>query len=331
MSADYDQAVTEQKIYFSSEGVTLSGTLTFPSRQDRYPALILLSGSGPETRDFYGKMPFAKSLSHHFCGLGFAVFRYDDRGVGDSEGDYWTTTVIDHATDALGALQALSNHPNVDPRRIGMLGHSFGTIVGISAASKSTDVRFLVLLAAPALDGVTFQVEQLVFQGKKAGLGESEIEEQRKLLTLVFESVRDGGDYDDVTQALRSGQKGHFSAESVESTIEALRQRFPPPNPWVRSFLKQKPAETVKTLAIPVLAVYGELDHQAPAQLNSQAMRAIKRANSKLDLTVVIWPRANHAFQAANTGGREEWSSLALQFAPDLLPFLGDWVVRHVS
>src|SRR5512137_282753 len=108
----------------------LDGTLTLPEGAGPFPAVILITGSGPQNRDeeIFGHKPFLV-LADHLSRRGIAVLRYDDRGVGKSTGNLATATSEDLAGDAWAAWQMLSARPEIDPKRIGLLGHSEGGLI----------------------------------------------------------------------------------------------------------------------------------------------------------------------------------------------------------
>lgn len=121
---------SEEEVTFANGAVTLSGTLTVPAARQLHPAVILISGSGPQDRDesvpsVPGYLPF-RWIADHLGRHGFAVLRYDDRGTAKSTGEHSVATSLDLAGDAEAALGYLVSRRNVDASRIGMLGHSEG-------------------------------------------------------------------------------------------------------------------------------------------------------------------------------------------------------------
>lgn len=131
--------------------VTLSGTLTVPQGPGPFPAVVLITGSGPQNRDeeVAGFRVFGV-LADHLTRNGIAVFRHDDRGVGQSTGRLAASTTADFADDALVGVTRLAAMPEIDPARIGLIGHSEGGAVAAIAAAKSSAVKFIVMLAGPA-------------------------------------------------------------------------------------------------------------------------------------------------------------------------------------
>ncbi len=120
-------------------GVALAGTLTLPAgAAGRVPAVLLLTGSGPQDRDesvlaLPGWRPF-RQVADTLGRRGIAVLRLDDRGVGGSGGSAAATTLAESAEDARAALAFLRARPEVDPARVGIVGHSEGGYVASMAA-----------------------------------------------------------------------------------------------------------------------------------------------------------------------------------------------------
>ena len=148
----YPYRVEEVTFENTKAGLTLAGTLTLPEKGDHYPVVVLISGSGPQNRDeeMLGHKPFLV-LADYLTRQGIGVLRFDDRGVGQSTGNFETATTLDFADDVEAAVRFLKNDRNV--RNIGLIGHSEGGMVAPLVASRSGDVSFIVLLAGPGLRG----------------------------------------------------------------------------------------------------------------------------------------------------------------------------------
>lgn len=129
----------------------LEGELTMPYGDGPFSAAVLITGSGPQDRNesVAGHKPFLV-LSDHLTRSGYAVLRYDDRGVGQSSGDYSVATAKDFAADAAAVFSWLQRHPKINPSRIGFIGHSEGGYIAPLAANSAHDVAFMVFLAGPA-------------------------------------------------------------------------------------------------------------------------------------------------------------------------------------
>src|SRR5262245_8010092 len=144
----------EQEIAVTIGPIRLAGTLTLPAGTGPFPFVVMITGSGPQNRDedIFGFKVF-QVLADRLARNGVAGYRYDDRGVGGSTGNVANATTQDFASDALAALVALKGRPEIDARRMGLLGHSEGATAAAIAASRSSDVSFAILIAPPALRG----------------------------------------------------------------------------------------------------------------------------------------------------------------------------------
>mgnify|MGYP003645058677 CR=1 FL=1 len=134
--------------------ILLAGTLTMPEKEGTYPAVVLISGSGPQNRDaeLMGHKPFLV-LSDYLTKKGIAVLRFDDRGTAASTGNFASATSVDFATDVASAVQYLQSRPEIDKSKIGLIGHSEGGIIAPMVAGGSDDIDFLVLLAGTGIRG----------------------------------------------------------------------------------------------------------------------------------------------------------------------------------
>src|SRR4030066_1104390 len=131
----------EEVVYENKEAeITLTGTLTLPSEQDSFPAVLLITGSGPQDRNeaIAGHRPFLV-LADYLTRQGITVLRVDDRGVGESTGDFSQATSGDFASDVLAGIEYLKARKEINPKKIGLVGHSEGGIIAPMVAAKSSD------------------------------------------------------------------------------------------------------------------------------------------------------------------------------------------------
>jgi pimeloyl-ACP methyl ester carboxylesterase len=154
--------VSEDVTFASSDGrVVLAGTLTLPDGAGPHPAAVLVSGSGPQNRDeeVFGHRPFLV-LADYLARRGVAVLRYDDRGFGESTGDFTTATSENFARDAEAGLRYLLTRNEINPAALGIIGHSEGGLVAQVVASRSSNVAWIVMLAGPGVRGDSLLVMQ---------------------------------------------------------------------------------------------------------------------------------------------------------------------------
>jgi pimeloyl-ACP methyl ester carboxylesterase len=328
----------------SGEGIELAGTLTLPEGPGPHPAIVLMSGSGAQDRDeslrpISALKPFAV-IADALTRAGVAVLRYDDRGVGGSTGDYAAATVEELAADGAAALDYLRTREEIDTERIGVLGHSEGGLYTAMLAARDPAIAFVVAMATPVADGVSLIVEQRAAILRAAGGSEEEVAQDREFAARAMPLARDGdregfvaaardyfsGLYERLTeeeQAL-AGDREAF----LERQVKALDRLL---SDYARSLLAYDPAPDWAEVGVPVLGLYGANDVQVVLDQNEPALREALERGGGTNLTVVVFPDANHLFQASETGSVTEYSTLAPEFTADFLPTLVGWVSDQVG
>lgn len=308
-----------------ADGVVLAGTLTLPPGDGAFPAAILISGSGPQDRDetLFGHKPFlviADYLTRH----GIAVLRYDDRGVGESGGDFANATSADFASDARAAAAFLRRRPGIRADAVGFIGHSEGGLVGGLAAGEDPHIAYLVLLAGPGLPGIEILQAQNRFLLESQGRSEAEIARLQALNARILKAVAAAPD----AGAARVAAGAILTAETrtalglTDAASEKLVAQLA--SPWFRYFLRTDPAAILASIDSPVLALNGALDRQVPAAAN---LAAIARALSRNgDVTAQALPGLNHLFQHARTGVPAEYAGIEETFAGQALALIADWI-----
>ncbi|GAI74447.1 unnamed protein product, partial [marine sediment metagenome] len=174
--------IEEEVAYENKDvGITLAGTLTLPSGDAPSPVVLLISGSGPQDRDgtIYGHHPFLV-LADYLTRQGIAVLRVDDRGVGESTGDFSNATSEDFASDVLAGIEYLKTRKEINPEKIGLVGHSEGGLIAPIVAVKSPDVAFIVLMAGPGLTGEEILYLQGALISRAMGVSEEDIIKKRQ-------------------------------------------------------------------------------------------------------------------------------------------------------
>jgi len=321
-----------QEVNFSNGEISLAGTLTHPSSQRPHPAVILLTGSGPQTRDedIFGFSVFA-TLADTLTRSGMAVLRFDDRGVGGSTGSLSEATTRDYASDALAAFTFLSTHPAIDKTKIGILGHSEGGAAACFAAAREPAVAFLVLMAGPSVPGDRLILDQIETLGRQAGMPAAEIQDNMSLQRRVYDVLRSDIGWDSLRLLLaRHIQRRSPGADSlvrlqVEGQIRVMRSR------WFRSFIDLDPATALREVFVPILALLGEKDMQVPPATNRAVFEALREKEGRKNLTVVVIPGANHLFQNAGTRHPGEYAVLKKEFSGEFIGALISWVAKHAG
>jgi uncharacterized protein len=321
----YPYRVEEVRYQNERAGVTRAGTLTLPTSAQPVPAVLLLSGSGPQDRDesLAGHRPFLV-LADHLTRQGIAVLRVDDRGVDGSTGDR-SPTLADQADDAVAGVAFLSSRPEIDAKRIGLIGHSEGGVVAPLAATKSP-VAFLVLLAGTGVPGEQVLYTQAAALARAAGAAEARIQQQRAQMERLFTVLKTTPDRAAAEAGLRA-----ILAPPTPDGSEAARVRIDGQvrallEPWYRALLVHDPRPVLRAVTVPVLAINGEHDLQVSAAENLAGIEEQLRAGGNKDVTVRTLPGLNHLFQTSATGAVSEYSRIEETFAPAALTLVSEWI-----
>ena len=199
----------EKEVSFEAGDVHLEGTLTLPEGTGPFPAVVMITGSGPQNRDeeLLG-FPVFRVIADHLTRRGIAVLRYDDRGVGGSTGSVARSTTSDFADDALAGIARLMERADIDPGRIGLVGHSEGAAVASLAASRSDAVRFAVLLAGTSVPGAEVMYEQSAAIARAAGASEEQIAWTADFQRRLFAAMETSEDLEPYREELG----GHLAA-----------------------------------------------------------------------------------------------------------------------
>jgi pimeloyl-ACP methyl ester carboxylesterase len=299
----------------------LACTLTKPRGPGPFAAVVLITGSGPQNRDeaIAGHRPFlvlADAITRH----GIAVLRCDDRGVGGSGGVFETATTFDFVEDALAELAVLRARSDVDPARVGLAGHSEGALIAPIAAVRSTDVKFVVLLAPPAVQGDQTLHLQSAAILKANGASDAQIAAAKAVNREAFAIVAAAPDGAIAAEKLRAR-----AAALPKAARDALEQQMKQlTSPWLHTFLTLDPRGFLRKLRVPVLAVFGERDVQVLADPNLPELRRALRDNP--DVTVRPMPGLNHLFQTCKTGLPDEYARIDETMSPAVLTLVTEWL-----
>ncbi len=326
----------------AAAGIILAGTLTLPKTTNPVPAVVLVSGSGPQDRDetIMGHRPF-RVLADFLTREGIAVLRFDDRGVGKSGGDFKTATMEDFVGDVLAGIEYLKTRKEIDTHRIGVIGHSEGGWIAPEIAVRSKNVAFIILMAAPGIPG-----EELLIQQSKAimlasGMDPALIDKGTKSTQNMFEVIKSESDNKLAEEKLR--QLHHTFWESLsEGEKEAYRNfggsdelfeaRLPILlSPWFRELLTYDPFPYLEKITCPVLAINGDKDLQVPSGPNLSRIEAALKKGGNSHYVVRELAGVNHLFQTAETGLPAEYAKIEETISPLALKIIGNWINRNVA
>jgi pimeloyl-ACP methyl ester carboxylesterase len=266
------------------------------------------------------------------------VLRVDDRGVGGSTGNTAKSTSDDFAGDVRAGLAFLKTRPEIDPKRLGLIGHSEGGIIAPMVATRSPDIAFIVLMAGTGLPGE----EILYLQGqsilKAMGADEKALKQQLDVQKRLFEIVRTETDEKAIEAKSREAVKKLIESlpedlRKEQAGIEALidSQLAMIRTPWFRYFLTYDPRPTLAKVRCPVLALIGEKDLQVPPKENLAQIESTLKTAGNPRVTVKVLPGLNHLFQTCKTGAPAEYAQIEETIAPEALAAIGDWILLFKS
>lgn len=312
-----------------ANGIQLAGTLTLPEKEKNFPAVVLISGSGAQDRDetIMEHRPFWV-IADYLTRRGIAVLRFDDRGTAKSGGDFQGATSADFATDVEAAVQFLKSRKEIDARKIGLIGHSEGGIVAPMVSAKDKSIGFIVLMAAPGYSGADILLMQTNAIGSASGMTDEQLkaaaELNKKIYAYAMSSNKDSSTKQEIIRELMLHLPQNLTEKQKENMANAQVEQLM--SPWMQYFLKKDPAEDLKKVKCPVLALSGSKDLQVPAEKNIVAIQKALKEGGNGNLTTKVFPGLNHLFQHADTGLPAEYHQIEETMAPEALEYMAEWI-----
>lgn len=303
-----------EEIRFWNGDVLLSGTLYLPPGPPPHPAVVLLHGDGPETREGY------RFLARLFARRGVAALVYDKRGTGASSGDWRRARFEGLAGDALAGVSLLKRRDDIRPDRIGLWGGSQGGWIATLAAARAADVAFLIIKAGPATTPARKAASTSLARVRSAGYPEEVLDRVRALMELQFEVLRSGRGWERLAEAV-----GQVKDQSWFPHVAVMRH-----SRWNSSWMHYgpdidfDPAPIYERLSIPVLFLLGERDQEVPVNETVAVLDRIQREFGR-DITVRVFPGADHQIELPR------WVRFRPRFAPGYLETTLGWTLQHVN
>ncbi len=323
--------------------VHLAGTLTYPKSGGKFPVAILISGSGQQDRDetIMGHKPFAV-IADRLTKLGFAVLRVDDRGTGKSTGEVSKASSADFSKDVNTSIEYLKSRKEIDPKKIGLIGHSEGGLIAPIVAAERNDIDFMILLAGPGIKGSTLlaeQGEQLILQ---YGVSKEAVQNYLPLYKKFIQLSAEGNDSATLARKGRLAFAtwkqnsnpdlvkaiGFTDEESTEAILENLISGFA--QPWMQFFLASDATLWLEKTAAKVLALNGEKDIQVLANSNTEGIKKALKKSKSPSYEVKILPGLNHLFQKCTLCTVNEYGMLDETFSETALDEMAKWLQKNV-
>jgi len=304
--ADPAAALEEREITIPNGAVMLAGTLILPRTGSSLPAVVFLHGSGGEGR--WASRFLATQLATH----GIAALIFDKRGVGRSTGDWRHASIEDLASDGAAAVARLLGEPRIDSRRIGIHGHSQGGTLAPLVAARSGHVAFVIGSAAAGVPTDSTEIYSILNSVLPQATTAADSASAREYVGEVVAAAYHG--------------RPRARADSLAAALHDRPWFFAPPpadNPyWAFSadLGRYRPLEWWARVRVPVLLVYGAADQRVPPGESAARITAALRRAGNRDVTVRIFPGADHTFRLQPGPGG--WPVTAPGYVSTLLDWL---------
>jgi pimeloyl-ACP methyl ester carboxylesterase len=335
----------EEIFFTSTDNITIAGTLTLPNCIIPNAAVFLIAGMGQTDRDYTSsqrKKPYL-ILAEYLAARGIAVLRTDKRGVGRSTGTFDVTLTSDElAADVVAGIKFLKAHGEINPKKIGLVGHSEGGLIAAMVAAESKDVAFVVLLSPAIATTIDAVVSNTVLQLKADGASEEVIAYNTKINCEILRIIARVADAEDAVLPTIASFKKYWQALPLPLANEISRQFFALNaanalrrikffnSPWYRRFFTYNPALWFAKITIPVLAIGGELDWITSPDLAFPIISTGLTKAHNQDFELARLPRLNHSLQTCVTGAFNEYATIEEPIALVVLEKIATWFLARI-
>ena len=325
--------IEEVRFLNSKDSVALAGTFTYPKTKGKFPAVVLVSGSGPQDRneEMMEHKPFWV-IADYLSNLGYGVLRYDDRGTHLSEGKFQNATTFDFANDAQAAVQFLMKDERVRSDQIVVMGHSEGGMIANILGSRMPQLSGIVSLAGTAIRGDSILKIQTRLIAQSKGEKGRELELSTAYNDAIWDAAVASKNIKSFEAELASISKifmkkfrkeKFIKKKEKAEIIEAVKGMVL--NPWMYEFIRYSPSNDIKNIKSNVLVLIGSKDIQVTSKENIEGYKNLLPKNRKLH-TVKELKGLNHLFQKCNLCDINEYGQLEETFSMDALEEIRDFL-----
>jgi pimeloyl-ACP methyl ester carboxylesterase len=282
-------------------------------------AVILIHGNDPEAREMGFIIPF-------FVSNGINVISYDQRGVGESTGNWFLNGPSQRAADVAAIYDVMRSDPHVDSHRIGVFGFSNG---GWTAplVTLHRPIAFMILKSAPTetlAKNIDYEVEQQMRRHNVEAASP-----QALALWHAFEQALDGSVSWSYTQRLYDldAKQPWFKY----SLMPELGISIPPPPSMIaglRRLVTFDPTQTLLSVSTPTLALYGALDRNVDAADSATHLREYLARAGDRDVTIKMYPNAGHQLIVSKSGYNGD-STPPERFVPGYPQIVIAWLAQR--
>jgi alpha-beta hydrolase superfamily lysophospholipase len=319
----------QKELEIKNKNIKIAGTLTLP-KETNFPIVILVSGSGQQDRDceLVGHKPFW-ILADYLSKNGIAVFRFDDRGIGKSTGEFGSSTETDFTSDVLAIFSYLKKKYPGHP--IGIYGHSEGGIIGLRAAAEQKEIKFLIESASVGTSGKDVLVNQQYDIPIASGMTEEEAKwnarsfEEAINIVLKKETVSFLKDYElwlsTVWMDLPLSFKEDKSMKDMATEMSVFIN-----SDWAKEFLSYQAADYLKTVDLPMLIINGKKDIQVRWEENQLGFKQSMNPNTLAHSTFKAYDDLNHLLQPCIKCNISEYATIETSMSPIVMSDILTWI-----
>ncbi|HEY4197830.1 MAG TPA: alpha/beta fold hydrolase [Mucilaginibacter sp.] len=342
----YNYASEDVEYDNADKSMHYGATFTKPNGGGKYPAVIIISGSGTQDRDgsMMGHKPYWV-LADYLTKNGIAVLRVDDRGAGKSSlgKDISSATSADFSYDVEASLNYLETRNDVDKKHLGLIGHSEGGIIAPMVAARRKDVNFIVLWGAPVIGGARIWTEQQGDAIKEMGVDSTAVNAFKSLNLQILDQFASSSNTDVLDQEIatifddwKKSQSPKVLSTLWPNGVVTAKDLFKGYNSlydavWWHFFIVYDPAKDLGKVTCSVLAVDGSKDVQVRAKPNLAVIKEILTKSGNKHFEVKELPGLNHLLQTANTGAESEYEKIDETMSPEAMKIISDWIKIHTK
>lgn len=315
----------EVTIKTSASNIELAGTLSLPNSKAPFPAILLITSAGGQNRNqVVSGVPMFQIIAQQLVKNGFAVLRVDDRGIGGSKGSsVWDSTTAEKALDMEDCVKFLKTIPEIDAKRIGLVGHSEGAIVAPMVALKMAEINFVVLLGSPGVSGEEIMNRQQNEEAKKRTKNETVLKAVQAQRRKMIDFIKNGKNDDETFYQIGHDYFVAFGMPESSINRELISQNFGFwRKKWFSFFFANNPSQNLKKLQIPTLIVAGSADEQVSLEQNLNNLVSALIEGGNQEFTAVVLPKQNHFFLISEDVSNPEKPALS----PSLLEVMTSWI-----
>ncbi|MDC8006173.1 alpha/beta fold hydrolase [Aureisphaera galaxeae] len=325
--------IKEDFVLTTEEGIQLAGEIEYPNAKGKFPAAILIWGSGPHTRDEeISGSPIFKQIASELIKNGMAVLRFDKRGQGKSTGDFKSEvnyTTHDLANDVAYAYEFLNAHKAVDTSKVGLMGHSEGSIIASMLAAEDKSIDWVIVFGPAGVSGKAIELDQGRHNRERLKMSEEVSADVGKVWEQYIEFIKDGYKSDSIYYNIG---KDFLLAHGLEENDERITHEFIDQlldgykTPWHQYFYTNDPADYLTQIKIPFLALFGGADPQTSVALNFMPMfNALQQAENR-NYNLVVLADEDHFFFRHKGKRVEKHVYGEMEMSPQFLSAITDWL-----